>query len=288
MSDPETQRAATTVRALLQASHPQPTIAVTAFTTALAVSAGRGRRSLAIGAAVLCGQLAVGWSNDFIDRSRDALAGRMDKPIVAGLVPAHVVRDAAVLAAIACIPLSLLSGRRAAALHLGAVGSGLAYNLGLKQTPFSVVPYVAAFGSLPAFVTLAADDSSLPATWMIAAAALLGAGAHFINVLPDVEADTLTSVRGLPQRLGPTRALYGGGGLLAASLAVVATFGGHPLPPVQKALVAANAATLAGLVGAARRGRARRAWSLAMTSAATTVALCICKRPLRARSFMAS
>ncbi|MCU1387277.1 MAG: putative integral rane protein [Ilumatobacteraceae bacterium] len=282
MSDLGSPHASTTVRGLLQACHLQPTLAVTGFTTALAVSADQGRRSYAIGAAVLCGQLAVGWSNDFIDRSRDTVARRTDKPIVAGLVAPNVVRDAAVAAAIACIPLSLLAGRRAAAVHLAAVGSGLAYNLGLKRTPFSVAPYVAAFGALPAFVTLSAEKPSLPPTWTIAAAALLGAGAHFINVLPDVEADTLTSVRGLPQRLGPTRALYGGAAMLAGSLAVVAAFGGHPVPPVQRALVAANTMTLAALVGAARVGRSRRAWSLAMASAASTVALCVCKRPLRA------
>ncbi|MCU1401261.1 MAG: rane protein [Acidimicrobiales bacterium] len=282
MSDPVFPRASTTARGLLQACHLPPTLAVTGFTTALAISADRGRRTLAIGAAVLCGQLAVGWSNDFIDRSRDAAARRTDKPIVTGAVAPNVVRDAAIGAAVVSIPLSLLCGPRAAAVHLTAVGGGFAYNLWLKQTPFSVAPYVLAFGALPAFVTLSAQNPSLPPTWMIAAAALLGAGAHFINVLPDVEADTVTDVRGLPQRLGPRRALYGGAGMLAASLGVVAAFGGHPVPPLERALVAANAATLVALLGAARVDRNRRAWSLAMAAAASTVALCVCKRPLRA------
>lgn len=34
--------------------------------------------------------------------------------------------------------------------------------------------------------------------------AVLGVGAHLVNVLPDIEDDLATGVRGLPQRLGPT------------------------------------------------------------------------------------
>ena len=38
--------------------------------------------------------------------------------------------------------------------------------------------------------------------WITAAGALLGAGAHFANVLPDLEDDARTGVRGLPHRIG--------------------------------------------------------------------------------------
>ena len=76
---------------LLRSSHFQPTMAVTGFATALALSAGRGTGAILVAAAVLCGQLSVGWSNDYIDRARDRTAARMDKPIVAGSVSARLV-----------------------------------------------------------------------------------------------------------------------------------------------------------------------------------------------------
>lgn len=52
---------------LLQAAHPAPSAAVTAVVTALAAASGRsGVGTVLIAAAVLSGQLSVGWSNDLI------------------------------------------------------------------------------------------------------------------------------------------------------------------------------------------------------------------------------
>ena len=53
---------------------------------------------------------------------------------------------------------------------------------------------------------------------MIGAGALLGVGAHLVNVLPDLEDDRSTGVRGLPHRLGRT-----GAGVLAPVILVVAS-----------------------------------------------------------------
>ena len=123
------------MRGLLRASHFQPTLAVTVITGVLAAVAGRGLGTVAVVAAVLAGQLSVGWSNDWIDRDRDLRAGRDDKPIVSGAVAATVVERAAITALVLTVPLSLLSGWRAASVHLVAVLAAWAYNLGLKRTP---------------------------------------------------------------------------------------------------------------------------------------------------------
>ena len=72
----------------------------------------------------------------------------------------------------------------------------------MKATALSVVPYLVAFGSLPAVATLAADPPRWPPAWAIAAGAVLGASAHLANVLPDLADDAATGVRGLPHRLG--------------------------------------------------------------------------------------
>ncbi len=258
---------------LARASHFQPTVAVTAFTTALAVGAGRGWGAARVGSAALAGQLAVGWSNDYLDRDRDQRAGRTDKPIAAGEVSAELVRNCAIAAALGCVPLSLLSGWRAAGVHGVAVGAAFGYNAFLKGTAASVVPYIAAFGALPAFVTLGGRSGHLPPPAATLAAALMGGGAHFINVLPDLETDSLTGVRGLPHRLGATGSLVVGAALLGCATAIVARAGDAPLQPISRVL-AGSAATLVGGVLAAAVARQRRtAWTLALGTSAATVAL---------------
>ncbi|NUS14707.1 MAG: hypothetical protein HOY69_25475, partial [Streptomyces sp.] len=55
-------------RGVLRACHPEATAVVTALVTTLAVASGRGPAGSAVlGAAVLCGQLSVGWCNDAVD-----------------------------------------------------------------------------------------------------------------------------------------------------------------------------------------------------------------------------
>ncbi|WP_244291360.1 UbiA family prenyltransferase [Streptomyces subrutilus] len=188
---------------LLAACHPLPAAAVTLFAAALAAAAGRDLAggAAAVGA-VAAGQLSVGWSNDRADLRRDRAVGRRDKPLVAGTVRPAAVTGAAGLALLLCVPLSLAGGLLAGTVHLVGVAAAWGYNLWLKRTAASWLPYALAFGLLPAFVTLGLPGAPWPPLWLTAAAALLGAGAHFANVLPDIADDLATGVAGLPQRLG--------------------------------------------------------------------------------------
>jgi len=159
---------------------------------------------LVVTAAVFTGQLTIGWSNDLIDAARDRAVGRTDKPLATGDLSEGLVRRAIGVAGVACLGLSAACGWRAAVVHvLLVVGSGWAYNLGLKRTAWSAVPYAVAFGSLPAVVSLAAADRAWPPLWMLVTGAVLGVGAHLLNALPDLSDDDATGVRGLPHRLGP-------------------------------------------------------------------------------------
>ena len=81
---------------LALACHPAPTVAVTVFAVAMAAGADAPVATTAlVGAAVLAGQLSVGWSNDWIDADRDAAVGRTDKPVGAGRLAVRTVRTAA-------------------------------------------------------------------------------------------------------------------------------------------------------------------------------------------------
>ncbi|MFD3538963.1 UbiA family prenyltransferase [Streptomyces sp. NPDC058662] len=260
-----------TVGALLAACHPLPAAAVTVLAAALAVLVGRDLPGVAATtAAVAAGQLSVGWCNDRADLHRDLVSGRRDKPLVAGTVTAAAVSRAAGAALLLCVGLSLAAGLLAGAVHLVAVAAGWAYNLWLKSTVCSWLPYALAFGLLPAFITLGLPGGPWPPLWLTAAAALLGAGAHCANVLPDIDDDLATGVVGLPQRLGVRYA-----GALAAVLvlgsAAVLVVG----PPGRVTAYGWGvlAVTAAALAAAARRPAGRLPFRVTMAVAAADVLL---------------
>jgi 4-hydroxybenzoate polyprenyltransferase len=239
--------------------HPGPALAVTVVATLLAVGAGASARTSAlVAAAVGTGQLSIGWSNDWVDAARDVAVGRTDKPVAAGAVSRRAVGAAAALAAVAAVPLSLALGVAAAPANLVGVASGWAYNLGLKSTSWSWLPYAVTFGLLPAVVTLALPGSPVPPPWALAAGALLGVGAHLVNELPDLADDAATGVRGLPHRLGRrASSLLAPAVLTAASLLVVLGPAGRPSPAGWAALVlvATSACVAAGSASTAGHRR---------------------------------
>lgn len=223
----------TSTVALLRAAHIGPTIAVTTVTALLSVASGlEGSRLALVTAAVLAGQLVIGWSNDLLDAGRDAAVHRSDKPLATGQLTAQAVSVALGVAAVAAVGLSAALGWRSALVHLMAVvGSGVGYNLGLKATAWSWLPYAVAFGSLPAVVSLAASQPELPAAWIVAAGTALGVAAHFLNTLPDLADDAATGIQGLPHRIGGRRSQVVAAVLLLTA-SVVTVLGPQGWPPV--------------------------------------------------------
>ncbi|WP_433648732.1 UbiA family prenyltransferase [Micromonospora zamorensis] len=218
------------VLGLVRASHPEPAAAVTAVSGLLAWGVGhRPTGIMSVVLAVLASQLAVGWTNDALDAERDATVGRTDKPVAAGAVGRRTTAWAAAVAAVACPLLALTTNPTAAFWLTVALVSALLYDWPLKATAFSVLPYAVSFGALPAFVVLALPGQPTPPAWLLVAAACLGAGAHFANVLPDLADDARTGVRGLPHRLGAAGSRIAAAGLLLAATAALVL--GPPGPP---------------------------------------------------------
>jgi len=267
-----------TASALLLSAHPLPSVAVTAFTTAASAAAGQSAgRCVLVAAAVATGQLSIGWSNDLLDRDRDALAARTDKPVATGDVSPSLVTGACGIAVLSCVALSLAAGWRAGMAHLLAVAGGWAYNLGLKRTVVSVLPYATSFALITAFATLSLPGSPWPRPWALAAGALLGAGAHFLNVVPDVEADLAAGVRGLPQRLGARRSAVVGALLLWVACVLVVLGPGAPVPLWAGAGLGVAAATAASAAGLGRRTSGRAPFLLAVATAAVAVSLTVAR-----------
>jgi 4-hydroxybenzoate polyprenyltransferase len=257
--------------ALLRSAHPEPGGAVTVAMTLLAVGVGhRGWSIVGVAAAVAATQLAVGWVNDWLDADRDRVAGRADKPVAAGAVARRTVGIAGLISSLAIPFLGLPFGWRATVCITLVGVFALLYDWPLKSTPFSLLPYLVAFGLLPAFVVVSLPGHPAPPAWLVAAGALLGGGAHFANVLPDLADDAATGVRGLPHLLGAAWSQVAAAVLLlAATLTLVF---GPDGPPSWAGIAAAAAAVVVLPLGwyAARRAHGR---PVAMFRAVIVVAL---------------
>lgn len=268
------------LRGLVAACHPGPTAVVTGLAAALAVGVGAPVATvLLVTSAVLAGQLSVGWSNDWVDAPRDLAVDRTGKPVVSGQVGVGQLRTAALAAAAGTVVLSLATGWLPGAVHLVAVAMAWAYNLRLKSTLLSWLPYAVSFGLLAVFVVLALPGRPLVAGWAVAAAALLGVGAHLANVLPDLEDDGRTGVHGLPHRLGRRGTGLAAPAVLLAGV-VVATWGpavaGASPGPLRLALalLAAVLAVTAGVVGTLAPV-SRLPFTLSMAVAALSVVMLV-------------
>ena len=260
---------------LLLASHPGPTLVVTVVATVLGIGLGYppGRLGL-LALAILLGQLSIGWSNDWLDAARDREVARADKPAARGDIPTALVRASAFVALALALVVTALLGVGALIAHAVAIAGGWAYNLGLKSTAASFVPFAVSFGLLPAIATLGQEQPAWPASWVLAAGALLGVAAHVTNVLPDLADDARTGIRGLSHRLGVRAS-----GLLAFACLAVATalitFGpGLPVRPLLVVgLIIGLAAVVAGVVLLLRRSPTRLLMQLIMTCAIVDVVM---------------
>jgi len=217
--------------ALALSTHPGPALAVSAIAVILGFGVGlEWWRLLLLGGAFLANQASVGLSNDWIDADRDRAVGRTDKPVATGRISRTAVRNAAFVTAVLAIGLTLPLGWEATATHAVFILSAWSYNAGLKSTALSVAPYILSFGLLPLIVTLALPDPALASPWAMLAGALLGVAAHFANVLPDLEDDRATGIRGLAHRAGLRVAgLVIAGALAGASLSIVLGLGNTQL-----------------------------------------------------------
>ena len=163
------------LQSFVRAAHPLPTIAVSLVITAFAWSLGwTGWLLVTVFAAILIGQLSVGWSDDAFDASLDARVGRTSKPTVALTVSAGALWIAAVSALIIAILLSwAVAGWLGGSFHVFAILMAWLYNIRLSRTVWSWLPYALAFGVMPAFLSFGLNDEP-PTVWAVAVFAIIG------------------------------------------------------------------------------------------------------------------
>ncbi|MEZ4522675.1 MAG: UbiA family prenyltransferase [Thermomicrobiales bacterium] len=188
--------------------HPVPVLFVMIGTAAFGLLAAGGNPDLArfflMIAAMLGGQIAIGAHNEWRDRQHDA-RHQPEKPIPAGLVnPRHVrpiVAGGLALGAVAGIALGFWPF---ALLAIGT-GSGFVYNIWLKRTPLSGIPYLMSLPLLPIWATLVMDSFEPRLIWLYPLGGAYVVAVHLAQSLSDITGDRASGTRGLAVVLGRRR-----------------------------------------------------------------------------------
>ena len=210
-------------------------------------------------------QAGIGATNDLRDAPADS-GRKPGKPIPAGLVSPRGALGAAVVAFTAGLALAVPSGPAVAALAVVVIGIGLAYDLRLKGTAWSWLPFAVGIPLLPVYGWLGTGD--LPPIFLVVVptAAVAGASLAISNALVDLERDRAAGLDSVALALGARRAwlLHVGllGTVVGAAVGIAGALGGAP---PQIAIVAlAGLVPLAGarLVRSANPRRRERGWEL--------------------------
>jgi 4-hydroxybenzoate polyprenyltransferase len=151
-------------------------------------------------------QFGIGATNDLVDAPNDA-GHKPGKPIPAGLVSREVASVVAAAAFAAGLVLAAGFGRGVLGLAVVVLAIGLAYDLRLKGTAWSWLPFAVGIPVLPVFGWLGATGE-LPAAFavLVPAAVLAGAALAIANGLADLERDRSAGVGSIATALGQERA----------------------------------------------------------------------------------
>ena len=169
-------------------------------------------------------QLCIGVINDVVDLPADTVA-QPYKPLVRGVMRRRTAAWLGVVLGI--VGLASAATINVATLGLGAaaLAAGLSYDLGLRRTVLSWVPWWGGMAVLP--LASYASAGAIPSRLLvlIPLSALIALGLHLANALPDIDTDRAAGVRSLPVLVGVGASRWaapgavGLAGVLAAALA---------------------------------------------------------------------
>ena len=195
-------------------------------------------------------QAAIGALNDLHDRPADRLA-RPDKPIPAGLVAPRSALWLAGLAGPVGLALAAVSPFSLAIAVVG-LADGLAYDLRLKGTALSWLPFALGLPLLLLFAASTAPCLPPSIASVLPLAVLAGASLALANALADRPRDAAAGVRSTATALGDAATWRLDAGLSLTTLVVAAVLfgvlrGGPPDAAGVGGLAAAAALQVAGL-----------------------------------------
>jgi len=211
-------RAAAARWTVLELLHPIPSLLTTLAAMGFAWIFGigpRDRRFWWIAAIMLLVQFSISALNEWADADLDLRAQRQ-RPIPLGLVSRGAALGVAVVCAVGAFLLCVLADLGPFALLLVGIGtaSGWAYDLRLKATPLSFVPFAVAFPLMPFWIGVLAARPLSSLVILFLGGSPLAAAIHLADAIPDREADREAGLRTLAVALGTPRAELAAAGLL--------------------------------------------------------------------------
>ncbi len=252
---------------LVRLVHPFPSILDGLVSGAVAYLAGAAPVDAArLGLAMTALQFGIGVTNDIVDAPRDA-GHKPGKPIASGLVSPSIAGAVAVVCFGGGLVLSSVSGPPTVAVAIVVILIGLAYDLRLKGTAWSWLPFALGIPILPVFGWLGATGTLPPVFGILLPVAVAaGAALAIANALADVERDQAAGTVSIVTALGPHRAWVVEAGLLGLVVAAALASALVLEAPSGGVLVVALAGCvpMAGL-GMGRGGgadRRERAWQV--------------------------
>ena len=239
--------------------HPGPSLLVTATFIAVTGLAERAMPSLAA-ALKLTGlmlpiQFAIGVMNDVADVRADS-PSKPYKPLVRGLISRGAAALLGVLLALIGLGVAATINVQTLLFALGGLAAGLSYDLGLRRTVCSFVPWWAGMSFVPLAAYAAADRLSTHLLTLLPLSLLVALALHCANSLPDVSIDRAAGRRSLPVILGERAShVMSVGALIVAGFVAITVL--RPAAQLDPLLIGA-AALLAALIAAALMLRIRR------------------------------
>jgi len=186
--------------------HPFPSVVVAAVTVGFTVLVDPfpGIQTAAyLGIGMLCYQLAIGIVNDVVDADAD----RQTKPwkaVARGVVSGRAAAILACILAASGLLLTMYFGVIAWLLGVAGLACGLLYDVRLKRTRLSWLPFAVAFPLIPLWVFVASHAWSPLLWWTLPLGASLGFALHLANQAPDISGEA--EIDGAAHRMGEQRA----------------------------------------------------------------------------------
>jgi protoheme IX farnesyltransferase len=214
------------IRSLIFMAHPGPSVLVTVVLVAIAGLAEHrvpdATRIAQLIGAMLPVQLCIGVINDVVDIRADALT-KPYKPLVRGVVSRSRATSVGVVLGVVGLAVAATINLATLGFDALALGAGLAYDLGLRRTPLSWVPWWAGMAVLPLEGYASAGSIPTQLLLLVPLSALVAVGLHFANALPDIDGDRRAGRRSLPVIAGDRVAQWAGPASVAVAgvLAVV-------------------------------------------------------------------
>ncbi|HEY8678706.1 MAG TPA: UbiA family prenyltransferase [Candidatus Dormibacteraeota bacterium] len=208
---------------MVELIHPGPSLATAAVATAfgllLGLPAGDHRLPL-VGGIILLTQVSISALNEWADAHLDAAANR-PRPIPLGLVTRRTALLVAIASGLAALAANVLAQLGVPSLLLIVLGlaCGWIYDIGLKRTPLSFVPFAIAFPAMAVWVGVIAHPAPTRLPLILFGGVPLALAIHLADAIPDRDGDRTGGIRTLAVALGfPTAELVAAGGLVAGCL----------------------------------------------------------------------